>query len=67
VDWKRGEELELELHVPDGISAVVELPVEAGEFEVLVDDQSVEIVRQGTHLRLSLPLQGHSHIRVRGK
>lgn len=57
----------LELRVPAGISAVVELPVEAGEFELLVNDQSVESVRRGTHLRKSLPLRDHSRIRVREK
>lgn len=67
VEWKTGDEFELELFLPEGISALVELPVEAGEFEVLVNDQSAAAERVGASLRLSAPVHNHARLRVRSK
>ena len=59
IDWQNGQQFKLELKLPEGMSASVQLPASESSNEVTVNGQPAEATRQDDRLVLQDPVTGN--------
>jgi hypothetical protein len=65
IDWRRDTTFQIQITLPDGVVARVELPAGASSRAVFVDGQRVDAVRQGARWILPADISGTAKIEVK--
>jgi hypothetical protein len=65
IEWIRKDAFQLQLDLPDGMKATVELPASESSSRVFMDGQPVPATRKGDRLVLDQPVQGRRKFEVK--